>query len=365
MSAPIRLVFVLPSEGGGGGANSVVQEALGFQRIGISTVIASPSGKHTRLAVNYPELLEGGVRVAPFESEEDLGSLLGQVDICCATTNQSVELIHRAIGGLPSDAEVPRCAYYVQDYEPLFYEYGSSEWRVASDSYKKINNCIMFAKTKWICDIVYMNHGVRVERVEPSIDHSIFYPNFRDGDSQRIVVSAMLRPKTPRRAPLRTARTLGWIAATFPKARIDIFGASDAELVDQSIEVPENAVNHGRLKRTGVPEILRRSDLFLDLSDYQAFGRTALEAMASGSVPVVPLFGGADEYANHGVNSFVVDTRSDSEIRNAIRAFLEMSQSEREAMRINAIETASRYSVTRAVASELKVFTRALSATGA
>ena len=57
-------------------------------------------------------------------------------------------------------------------------------------------------------------------------------------------------------------------------------------------------------------ELLRESDVFLDMSVYQAFGRTALEAMACGATAVVPKVGGVWEFVEHGHNALAVDTLS-------------------------------------------------------
>ena len=123
----------------------------------------------------------------------------------------------------------------------------------------------------------------------------------------------MVRPKTPRRAPARTIRIMDILAEQYGEGvSIQIFGASNEEIAVAGLDLSRSVINRGILRRTDVPSLLRNADLFLDLSDFQAFGRTGLEAMASGSVPVLPIMGGSDEYAIHGYNSYVVDTRSDS-----------------------------------------------------
>ncbi|HET6941601.1 MAG TPA: glycosyltransferase, partial [Sphingomicrobium sp.] len=115
-------------------------------------------------------------------------------------------------------------------------------------------------------------------------------------------------------------------------------------------------VSLGVLDRSQVASTLRHSDLFLDLSDYQAFGRTGLEGMASGCIPVLPVFGGTSEYAEHGINSFVVDTRSDEEILSAIGQYVTGRPQKRAEMRDSAIKTALDYSIARAAYSELELF---------
>ncbi len=129
----------------------------------------------------------------------------------------------------------------------------------------------------------------------------------------------MVRPKTPRRAPARTLRIMDSLSDRHgEEIAVQIFGATDEELISAGFDLNPDIINRGMLRRTEVPNLLRNADLFLDLSDYQAFGRTGLEAMASGCVPVLPILGGADEFRVDGYNGYAVDTRSDAAIIEAI-----------------------------------------------
>ena len=353
---PIRVAFLLPSTGGGGGANSVVQEATGLARFGCPVAILVNVDNRAAFARNYPELLDAGVAVESFADPQELGRLLAEHDVVAATTSMSVGVMDQALKTMKA-ADRPRTAYYVQDYEPLFFRLGTPEWEETFASYTRIAGMRPFAKTDWICSVVEQNHEVAVARVKASIDHAIYYPDLSRRTDGPVRIAAMLRPKTRRRAPRRTARILSWLVAEYGhRVIVECFGAPAEELASAGIDLPASVVNHGRLRRTQVPRVLRGSDLFLDLSDYQAFGRTGLEAMASGCTPVLPIFGGADEYAVHGRNSFVVDTRSDDAIREAIAAFIEMPPVPRRAMRMDGIVTAAGFSVERAVASELAFF---------
>jgi len=137
---------------------------------------------------------------------------------------------------------------------------------------------------------------------------------------------------------------------------VQIFGATNEELISAGYDLNPDIINRGMLRRTEVPNLLRNADLFLDLSDYQAFGRTGLEAMASGCVPVLPVMGGADEFVVDGYNGYAVDTRSDAAIMGTIESFVNLSPQSRMAMRLHALETANRYTIKRAALSELKLF---------
>lgn len=364
MGAP-DIVFVLPAAGASGGANSVVQESVGLAELGVPVRIAIDERNHELFAANYPELDAMALSVLRYASDEELAGILVSADIAVATTNESVFHVRNASallqGRRPNRVQV---AYYVQDYEPFFYAPGTPEWTRAHSSYTAVKNSALFAKTDWICNMVYENHGVRVARVEPSIDHRIFYPDLRRKNGG-LTITAMLRPKTPRRAPRRTLRIMQALAAWLGEsAKLQVFGTDQAELEAVGLVLPPGVENLGRLRQDEVPGVSRGTDLFLDLSDFQAFGRTGLESMACGCVPVVPVLGGSAEYAVHGRNAYVVDTRSDAAILEAVENFVKMTPQSRAAMRQSALETAAQYSIRRAALSELRLFRSLVSVDG-
>jgi glycosyltransferase involved in cell wall biosynthesis len=103
----------------------------------------------------------------------------------------------------------------------------------------------------------------------------------------------------------------------------------------------------------------RATDIFVDFSEYQAFGRTALEAMACGCAAIVPLAGGADEFARDGSNAIVVDTVSEESCYAALDALVRNAEL-RTLLRQRGLETAAHYSVERAAMSELLLLRSAL-----
>src|SRR5580692_6056798 len=114
----MRVLFILPGRGGGGGAHSVVQESIGLRQFGVESAVA-PSARTIDVFRNaYPELEERGIRIAPFEESKDLASELKRTDVAVATTFESVAMLKEAMS-IAGNANL-RTAYYVQDYEPLF-----------------------------------------------------------------------------------------------------------------------------------------------------------------------------------------------------------------------------------------------------
>jgi glycosyltransferase involved in cell wall biosynthesis len=357
----MRVLFVLPGGGGGGGAHSVVQEAHGLHRLGAEVGVATTAGTLDGFLATYPEMLAGPVALHGFDGAGDLGDIARGYDLVSATTWRSAHLVAEVKARL--GAAAPKAAYYIQDYEPLFNIPHTPEWEESRASYTVIPDAQLFAKTRFLCDIVTANHHRPVAKVAPSIDHETYHPGRRMGGegAGRLRISAMLRPLTPRRAPHRTARILEMIAQAFPdQVELVVFGCAQADLDEVGIRLSPTIDNRGPLSRAGVANVLRQTDLFLDLSDFQAFGRTGLEGMACGCVPIVPLLGGSDEYLRHWINGFRVDTRSDAEVMAAVAAYVGLRPAAREGMRRAAISTALDYTVDKAAYSEYVLFSQLL-----
>ena len=282
----MRVIFILPGRGGGGGAHSVVQEAIGLRRHGVDVAIAGTADTVTDFRMTYPELAHHGVPNPSFSDTDRLARIVSGHDFAVATTAPSAIQLAAALAGL-GESERPRGAYYVQDYEPLFFNPGTPEWDAARASYTAMPGALLFAKTEWLRNIVSVNHNVTVQRVRPSLDHSIFFAGLPE-PSPVVRISAMLRPATPRRAPRRTARILERVSARWGSAvSLSAFGCDPETLRESGVALSPQVQLLGPLPRRRVAAILRESDLFLDLSDYQAFGRTALESMACGIIDLV------------------------------------------------------------------------------
>ena len=113
--------------------------------------------------------------------------------------------------------------------------------------------------------------------------------------------------------------------------------------------------SRGILPREGVADLLREADVFVDFSDYQAFGRTGLEAMACGCAVVLPAVGGIYEYAVDEDNCLVVDTESVDDMAQAVTRLVKDSVLRRR-LKERGLATAARFDVVRASLSELSVF---------
>lgn len=348
---PLSVAFVLPGlgVGGSGGSHSVYQEAHGLRRLGASCRIylAEPAWERALAAYEDAEEL-----FEPFAGLGDLAEKTAGADVISATHFKSVTLL----AGLRERRDDFLPAYYVQDYEPFFTGGDSAELREAKESYTAIPDCLLFAKTHWLCNIVAGRHGVPVAKVDPSLDADLF----RSGEIPRregpLRVAAMVRPRTPRRQPTATCFVLEALCRQLGgEVEPVTFGCPQGELARVTDCDRLLSSHRGILSREGVAELLRECDVFLDMSIYQAFGRTALEAMACGCTAVVPRLGGVWEFAEDGVNAHAVDTLRPEAAVEAIAA-LAADRGRLHGIRESAQRTARRYSIDRAAVSEYLVF---------
>ena len=328
-----------------------------MRALGVDAKVATHVRYQDAFAHFYAQQFESGDHFLFFNTDDQLLDIAAPYEVIIATLWSTPQLIAPISRRWPEKLYV----YYIQDYEPWFFPNDRRRRQIATDSYTLIPNMVLMAKTDWICRTVLERHGRPVYRVAPSLDHGVYWPGKKRDDAP-IRIAAMIRPTTPRRGPVRTLRVLHEVAGRLENnVRMLLFGCEPNDLrtfLDQSgaeIELGENFENRGILTTDGVADLLREAHIFVDFSDYQAFGRTGLEAMACGCAVVLPAAGGVYEYAIPGHNSLVVDTRSMDEMIHASMR-LAVEPPTRTALAENGLNTASGFDIRRASLSELSVF---------
>ena len=332
----------------------------GMRALGVDAKVAPRASTLKDFERFYADLLAEDVYFVFFDSDQDLLDKASDFDVIVATLWSSPAQIAPVAVRFPEKLYV----YYVQDYEPWFFPADAKSRAIATDSYTLIPDMVLMAKTDWICRTVRERHGRDVYRVAPSLDHGIYYsPDERDASpSNRVRVAAMIRPTTPRRAPLRTLRVLQDVAQRVDEnVSMLLFGCEPQNLTTYvrrnapDLRLDGSFENRGILPREGVADLLREADVFVDFSDYQAFGRTGLEAMACGCAVVLPAVGGIYEYAVDGDNCLAVDTTSVDDMASALTRILQDSKL-RARLKERGLATAARFDIARASLSELSVF---------
>jgi hypothetical protein len=275
-----------------------------------------PDGYRAQLEHIYPEAAD---LFEPYGDERELQEQIGQREVAIATEHPSVAPVLAA-----AREHGVTAAYYVQDYEPFFAPEGSPRADAALLTYSAEGAAHMFAKTSWLANVVAARHGVLAAVVLPSLDTRIFNSDGRPGtaDGGPVRVAAMIRPRTPRRRPALTAQLLVALRETLgPALEVVTFGCTDEELATLCPALC-GGEHRGIVSRHEVAALFRTCDVFVDLSVYQGFGRTGLEAMACGAVPVLPVLGGAGEYATHGRDALLLDGRHPQKVFAELRALV-------------------------------------------
>jgi len=349
-----RVLFLLPVGAGGGGAHSVVQEVCAMRALGVTAAIGVDEFSLARFRDTYADI--PGVETLFIPLQPGAPVLVAQgFDVVVATLYSTIALLAEIVAAAPQILP----AYYAQDYEPLFFTEGTDAWQEARASYTRLPGMPIFAKTDWIRDQIETVHGVPVAKVSPSLDHDVYSPVPRAMDGP-LRVTAMIRPGTPRRGAGRTMDLLSRLHSLHRgRVEISLFGCDrdDPGLADLRQDVPSEML--GTLTRPQVAALLQRTDIFVDMSDFQAFGRTALEAMACGAVALVPAEGGSDEYAIDGINAMVADTMDVAACLRRLDTLIR-DPGLLDRMRLAALDTAATFTPRRAALSELSVLAAAL-----
>jgi Glycosyl transferases group 1 len=346
---PLAIAYVLPGlpAEGSGGSHSIFQEALALAACGAGVRVLVEAESADRARQLYPAAAK---LVEPYRTPRELATGLAGFDVAVATEAPSARLVAEHVRG--RDDVVG--AYYVQDYEPLFSPAGGPSADAALLSYRYAEALLLFAKTHWLGNVVAAAHEVSVAKVSASLDRDVYNRAGRGSGSRPVRILAMVRPRTPRRRPAQTLAALARLQRELgDRVECLSFGCTSEEL--DSLPAAAGVDHLGTLSRADVAEVLRRCDLFLDLSAYQAFGRTGLEAMACGAVPILPRAGGAVEYAVDDWNGLLVDTADEDAVLGAARALVE-DPARIERLRANGARTVRRFSATRAAASQYACF---------
>ncbi|MCA0242580.1 MAG: glycosyltransferase [Proteobacteria bacterium] len=314
-----RVIFVLPVQDAGGGTNVVLCEARAMQRMGVDVHLLNFEANRAAFEAGHAQL--------PFPlhyaaDERAVAGLCRGFDAVIATLNVSVYWIEPLRQADPAAV----LGYYVQDFEPSFYRIGSAGYEGALRSYTAIPEMVCVTKTRWNADLVRQRTGRQCHLIGPSFDVDLFVPRPRRRAAwpqAPLRITAMIRPSTPRRAPLLTMQVLARIAAEFgSQVEIILFGVPSSAPEFRALPGDFEWTNVGVLNPQQMAVLLNEVDVFADFSQYQAMGLTAMEAMACGAAVIVPENGGTDSFAVHERNALFVDTTSADACHAGLRRLL-------------------------------------------
>lgn len=118
-------------------------------------------------------------------------------------------------------------------------------------------------------------------------------------------------------------------------------GAEEKNIKKASIRagIQDNVVFNGRVSRDKVVEMMDNSDIFIMISESEAFGLVYLEAMARGCITIASRKEGFDGIIQDGVNGFLCEAGDSEELAAIITRIRKMSNDELQIISDNAIKT--------------------------
>jgi glycosyltransferase involved in cell wall biosynthesis len=242
-----------------------------------------------------------------FDDVAAMRQQLPEADLVVATHWSTAEWVRDLVAA----GRALRAAYFLQDYEAWFYPETAHTTRArVKASYDMIADKI--ATSAWLAEMLRAD-GYEARVVAPGLDLDVFYPRPLDKPVPPTVL-AMARPRTPRRGFETVVAALERVHHAFPQARLVLFGE---RLGEMPLPFPYRGAgvitDPQRLAR-----VYSGTRVHFDGSDFQAFGRANLEAMACGAVSVITDTGGVREYARDGENSLLVEPQDPSAAADAI-----------------------------------------------
>lgn len=311
------LAFVLPVKFQGGGSKVILQEAAAMKRMGVDVAIVNLEMNRQAFESAHGAV-EVDIRYVP--TENDVASAVRDSDAVVATAWTSAQWLGRC-------KHQTRLGYYIQDFEPDFYPVGTTEHHQALKTYSDFPAHAYFTKTRWTAERVERATGVASLVVGPSFDSDLFRPRLAGslyGDSKTVCIAAMIRPSTPRRNAAGTVEVLRRLSDEYgDQIRIVTFGTNSTDPLLGGLDLSFPHENFGVQSSEGLALLFNETDIFLDLSTFQAMGLTAMEAMSSGAATIVPRNGGATEFARHEELALVVDTTSLDDVLLAAKRLLD------------------------------------------
>ncbi len=340
----LRVTYLLPGLGISGGMLSVVQLANELILLGIEARIVT-------LSIQKQEVSQWKFLSEPIvlRTREELLENFPESDLAVATFWTTAPWVRELVQA--GRAKVG--AYFLQDYESWFYPESDRHTREkVKATYDLIDSKIV--KSDWLQELL-AGDGYQTHKITLGMDLSTFYQ--RDtSKSDRPKVIAMARPTTPRRGFIHVIEALRLLQEAIPETEIILFG--DENLKNHHI--PFEFKNLGIVSdQDRLAQFYSSADIFLDGSNFQGFGRPALEAMACGAACVLTNVGGVKEYAIHRENCLLVPPKQPEAFAEAMAEIL-TNKSLKQSLVENGLKTVQNYCHKREARETLSYFQQLL-----
>jgi len=343
----LRIRYCLPTLRIAGGILGVMQLVNELRLLGADASIVALADKHEvyRWRFLHPPTI--------YRDEAHLREAIPETDVLVATHWSTARAVHDLVNAGRARVSV----YFLQDYEAWFFAEDDLQNReIVRETYDLIEHKIV--KSDWLASLLERD-GHHTYKIPLGMDHGLFYPR-PVPKSEPPLIMAMGRPRTPRRGFDTLTRAFEIVHRERPDVQFVLFGQ---DLKSMPLPFPYHCegllTNQERLA-----QLYSSATVHVDASDFQAFGRPALESMACGTASVLTEVGGVIEYARSGENCLLVPAR---EPRLTAEAILRLLRDEELRRRIveGGLRTVLGYSMRREARDTFALFHRLLERTSA
>lgn len=314
-----RIIFVLPIPVPTGGGNAVMSQARIMREMGVDVRILNLKGHKETFEKGYPDK---DIPVI-YTEIDDIPHVIKSYDAAIATFNPSVAWMAPALQG----GGGPILGYYIQDFEPYFYDAGSEGYHHAFESYTLVPDLVRFAPAVWTAEEVRRQTGADCAVVGGGYDYELMWPRPRSGPEwpdRPLRIGAMIRPSSHYRSPRLTMEVLQQASHRYGAGiEIRLFGVRPDDPGFTALPHNFEWSLAGILSQKQVARFINETDIFVDFSVYQALGITGMEAMACGNAVILPVTGGSRTFAKDGENALLIDTSSAGSCYQALQRLIE------------------------------------------
>jgi len=108
--------------------------------------------------------------------------------------------------------------------------------------------------------------------------------------------------------------------------------------------ISDKVIIHGEISEKKLLDLLSESEFFVSASEYEGFGITALEAMASGCIPILNSIESFRHFVQGEKNGFIADFADTKNTAEKIKKIMALKQSEKNGISKNAVSRAEDFS---------------------
>lgn len=231
-------------------------------------------------------------------------------------------------------AEIPMANkfYFLQDYEI----FAGSEEDVKKTWQLPLNK---FAVSSWLVDLGKNRFHEKVKFVPNFLDEQDDFKVTNPINHRRNTIALLNHPSKRKNTKLGL-EIIEAVKKSIPSLKVVLFGTEDFDVTGNEYIHYFKRPSRKQLR----DDIYNQASIYLLPSEYEGWGLTAMEAMASGDIVVSNDNGGVNDFIKNNSNGFILDFSDKEKVVNQL---IELFTVDYEKLATNACKVTEEFSVTK------------------